>query len=148
MVTEVVYWDSSKQALVAPLLDENTQANTVSWRSSKIPSMDINNDGIIEIPAHVSMSNEESVPSISNQKAPQYLTRWIQMNSDGTLFEVMRSVVNQQDHYMLKLPEDASFELTAESIANERRMDYYALEESIKRRFAVQYTCRTGVRLG
>lgn len=130
MVTEVVYWDSSKQALVAPLLDGNTQANTVSWRSSKIPSMDINNDGIIEIPAHMSMMSEESVPSISNQKAPQYLTRWIQMNSDGTLFEVMRSVVNQQDHYMLILPEDSSGRLTAESTASERRIDFYALEES------------------
>lgn len=129
MITEVVYWDSAKQTLVAPLLDEITRSNTVSWRSSKIPSMDINNDGIIEIPAHVSMFGDDSAPSISTLKTPQHITRWMQMNSDGTLFEVMRSVVNQQDHYMLILPENTSGELTAESADSERRLDFYALGE-------------------
>lgn len=53
MITELVYWDNELMNLVAPFLDNDTMTNTVTSRKGIIPSVDVNNDGTIDIPVLV-----------------------------------------------------------------------------------------------
>ena len=49
MITEIIYWNKDAAALESPTYAEQAQ-EVVSYREETVPSSDINNDGIIEIP--------------------------------------------------------------------------------------------------
>ena len=53
MITEIVYWNSQSQKLVAPLYDEKKGINPVTRRYEPIASRDINNDAIFEVPVQI-----------------------------------------------------------------------------------------------
>ena len=53
MITEIVYWDSQSQKLVAPLYNEKKGINPVTRRYEPIASRDINNDAIFEVPVQI-----------------------------------------------------------------------------------------------
>lgn len=72
MITEVVYWDSKQNVLLAPLYDEATGSNTATLRYEQIESADINNDGMIEIPVQVIALQEGAETGDVT-----YLTDWV-----------------------------------------------------------------------
>ncbi len=94
MITELIYWDSSKAELCAPFLDADTMSNIETLRDNPIPSTDINNDGIIDIPVQgYLLSGEDSTNRI-------YVTEWVDY-SGASPVTVANSVVNFDDNYMI-----------------------------------------------
>ncbi len=126
MITEVVFWDNIKNKLVAPLLDKQTQSNIITWRSDRIPSIDINNDGIIEIPTQTILPG--AISNISAVDAmPIYLTKWIQIRNNGTTFEVMQSVINSSDDYMFILPPKLYKKIAINRNIEHKQLNIYSL---------------------
>ncbi len=96
-VTEVLFY--MKGELVNPLLDSEARENKLTLRDSAIMSEDINNDGIIEIPAASSIANAD----ISGSEKIFY-TDWCAYNGE-TLTKMKVSIVNTVDGYRLDIPE-------------------------------------------
>lgn len=108
MITELVYWDSEKSELRAPLLDTETMTNTATLRYEPIASSDINNDGIIDIPVQNEiLGGEASAENI-------YITKWQDYSADG-MKTVANTLINSADGYMLCLDDS---ELNSTGIRN------------------------------
>lgn len=99
MITEVIWWDKNAHALVAPLLDPETLSNLNTLRTPAVPSMDIDNDGIIEIPVNkVSVGQTENTSTASGQtnagETKLNLTTWCEMTPDGLRSKVYSFINN------------------------------------------------------
>lgn len=101
MITELVYWDSAKSALVAPFFNPKTEANDQTLRHEQLRCADINNDGVIEIPVQQRVLGEvrkAQDPDYENV----YLTGWLNY-SGGSAKTVAQTVVIADDGYMINL---------------------------------------------
>ncbi|MCI5841871.1 MAG: hypothetical protein MRZ96_08355 [Clostridium sp.] len=101
MITELVYWDSSRSALVAPFFNPKTESNDKTLRHEQLRCADINNDGVIEIPVQQQLLGEKRKvqdPDYENV----FLTRWVSY-TDGSLKTAVQAIVNADDGYMVTL---------------------------------------------
>ncbi|HZJ78440.1 MAG TPA: VCBS repeat-containing protein [Clostridia bacterium] len=99
MITEVVFWNQDTGVLEAPLIDEQTQSNIVTWRSTHIPTYDINGDGEIEIPAQTEMPGGVAKQVFSDKDKPFYVTKWYKLKGKE-LIEVEQNAVNYDCKYI------------------------------------------------
>lgn len=73
-VTEVVYWDAAAHCLRAPLTDDNRTAQPKTARVSDLPCLDVDADGVPEIPTQQYYSN--AVIASGEDRQPLPLTIW------------------------------------------------------------------------
>ncbi len=97
MITEIIYWDKSASALVAPLYDSQTQTNTVSLRYEQIECADIDGDGKYEIPVQSVYSGSEDEPDTL-----VYLTDWSYFEGNEPVSS-RETFVNLKDGYYVDL---------------------------------------------
>lgn len=102
MITELVYWDKNKKELVAPLLDAETMSNKVTLRFEPVPSSDINNDGIIDIPVQSKIFGKGD-DSVTIDTENIYLTEWRNYDSMNNFETVANTLINYSDGYMIFL---------------------------------------------
>ena len=95
MITEVVYWDSEKETLVAPMYDEKTNSTTITLRYEQIQSADINNDGMIEIPVQTVSDTDENE---ENNILP--ITDWIYFVGSTPAFYLKTYVCDESGYYI------------------------------------------------
>ena len=149
MITEIVYWNSQSQKLVAPLYDEKKGINPVTRRYEPIASRDINNDAIFEVPVQIilpdsgyaspnllssdAMGAVQTDPAVEEQKL--YLTKWVQFQEfePQTGKVVAYSSINYSDGYMFFYPdqwvEDEKIpKITIISNLQERRWTFFAMK--------------------
>lgn len=93
MITEVLSWDSEKNALVSVFTDSEIGLNTVTMRPQPVTSADIDNDGTIEIPVQREMPGSDVM-----------LTVWSRVEGSG-LEPVRRCVINTAAKYSITLEE-------------------------------------------
>lgn len=101
MITEMVFWDSEKAALVAPWLDPETLTNSITLRYEPVECADINNDGRIDIP--VQMEFGFSQDKLDSEKL--YLTAWLNYEGDKA-YVVSNTLINLNDGYVITLDEE------------------------------------------
>lgn len=128
MITEVIYWDSEKKMLVAPLLDSLTLLNLKTWRSVGIPSSDINNDGVIEIPAQVDESQALTAENILFEPAHFYTIKWLQLNEHGEAKDVLLAAVDFSLSYMFVIPDKLLNSVTLKSYTDNNRWDVFSVD--------------------
>ena len=117
-VTEVLFM--SKGELKNPLLDvENTMENVKTIRSATIPSADVNNDGIIEIPMASDMPNADF-----NSDEKLYYTNWCSFSGDVLTVKQV-SVVNTADGYSINLPKRFIGNIAASKNVDKRTRTVY-----------------------
>ena len=107
MITELIYWNAETSELVDPFVDNVTLTNVSTLRYEPIPSMDINNDGVIEIPVQTAISD---VPQSSDilVSSSFYLTQWKKLDSDGTgLTAVQNSLISTNGGFIFYLDDDS-----------------------------------------
>ena len=107
MITELIYWNAETSELVDPFVDNVTLTNVSTLRYEPIPSMDINNDGVIEIPVQTAISD---VPQSSDilVSSSFYLTQWKKLDSDGTgLTAVQNSLISTNCGFIFYLDDDS-----------------------------------------
>ena len=105
MITELIYWNSETSELVAPFVDDVTLTNVSTLRFEPIPSMDIDNDGTIEIPVQTALSDkpEKSDLLVSSSF---YLTEWKKAAGDE-LVTVQNSLISSAGGFIFRLDEDS-----------------------------------------
>ncbi|MBO4893551.1 MAG: hypothetical protein J5562_01385 [Clostridia bacterium] len=106
MITEVISWDNSTANLVDPFVDPETFTNSATLRYEPIPSMDINGDGLIDIPTQSVISEVEAGPESIDSYIPLYLTEWKNISDDGIGLETsVCSLINTTGGYIFYLTE-------------------------------------------
>ncbi len=96
-VTEVLIED--KGGLSNPLFDVGARENLRTLRSSSYPVMDINNDGILEIPV------QENVPAVASDALAEklYLTNWCSFDGENLTVQTT-TMINVNDGYYFTIP--------------------------------------------
>ncbi|MDD6479192.1 MAG: hypothetical protein PUF48_05215 [Oscillospiraceae bacterium] len=98
MITEVIYY--SKGALVNPLLEAESGENIKTLRANALPSSDINNDEIIEIPVSEIMKASEGMQNAEKV----YYTKWCSFNGKALTSKLV-TLFNTSEYYFLRVPE-------------------------------------------
>ncbi len=98
MITEVIYY--SKGALVNPLLEAESGENIKTLRANALPSSDINNDQIIEIPVSEIMKASEGLQNAEKV----YYTKWCSFNGKALTSKLV-TLFNTSEYYFLHVPE-------------------------------------------
>lgn len=88
-VTEVVYWDAAAHCLRAPLTEDNRALVPQTARSASLPCMDVDADGVPEIPTQQFYSN--AVTAVGNERQTLPLTVWFSF--DGSKLQVTTSAL-------------------------------------------------------
>lgn len=120
MITEVLWWDRDKYTLVAPFFDPITLSNTATLRSPAVPSSDIDDDGIIEIPVNWQNTALEQNPinpdgdSDDTQQVGKQvnLTTWMNIVK-GELVPKSYSFINRTAGYSFTVPNRMAESLVA-----------------------------------
>lgn len=104
MITEMIFWDSEKSALVAPWLDKETLTNNITLRYEPVECADINNDGKIDIPVQMEFGySKNNQDQLESEKL--YLTAWIDYEGDEA-HVVSNTLINLDDGYIITLTEE------------------------------------------
>lgn len=123
MITEILYWDSKDQCLMAPLYEANTMKNS-ALRSVTVSSQDVDGDGLPEVPfvsllpAYVGQSSDDVGNLISWQKYD---------SSKGIFTQAQLMVRNSSDGYSFSLPDSWSKNVTTER-TYDRSLTFYELD--------------------
>lgn len=96
-ITEVLLFE--KGVLKNPLYSADFKETVKTLRSVSLPTTDINQDGILEIPV------QENVPSVAIGAATEilYLTNWCSFDGESLTIQ-QTSMININDGYMLNIP--------------------------------------------
>ena len=111
MFTEVLWWDDVNQTLKAPFTNNETRTNRATLRSPAIPSRDIDEDGIYEIPVAYGLpenytGNTSSRNNASEEKEERvYLTAWSVTGTaePGVLQPKSYSLADTENRFVLRM---------------------------------------------
>ena len=118
--TEILYWEKSGASLRNPLYFSGEKNYTL--RAAAIASQDINGDGIAEIPI------THGLPGEFTEDAPDtaYAVNWHRYDmSTNTFTNLLSTVVNSRDGYMMILPEAWRDNITTEQNAEQASLSFY-----------------------
>lgn len=115
MFTEVLWWDDVNQTLKAPFTGNETRTNRATLRSPAIPTVDIDEDGIFEIPVAYGLPENYTGNTSSRKNAAEeeeeqiYLSAWSVTGTaePGVLQTKAYSLVDTQNKFVLRI--DAGF---------------------------------------
>lgn len=111
MFTEVLWWDNVNQRLRSPFTENATNTNQATLRTPAVPTADIDENGVYEIPvAYGSMS-----ASSDEEEAPVLLSAWSVTSTaePGSLQPVAYSLVDTENRYVLQVASDRRDSLIA-----------------------------------
>lgn len=128
MITEVIYWDSVSKSLKVPLLNQKTTTNIMSARTPPVPSMDIDNDGKIEIPVSKDKRALNDI-NVNTRYSVSYdialgITKWCSVENDR-LKEKESSLINFNDFYILMIDDSYVNKLNAKINLKTRKLIAY-----------------------
>ncbi len=97
-ITEVIYFDEIAKSLTAPMYDTASGSNDLTVRSFGRRSMDINEDGEIEIPNDLLLPGSWYSNSV-------YATQWMQLQSDNSFIDVMTVYTDSENKFSMSFPD-------------------------------------------
>lgn len=131
-ITELLYWDDENNCLLSPLFDVESQTTKATWRNMQISCMDVDNDGLLEIPTSYEMKGSETVLNTAKESLPVvndnfsstalYYIKWVKF-VNGKLKPVQYSVVNDKIGFMLLVQSSWVGRITA--IKSDNQLDFY-----------------------
>ncbi|MCL2508809.1 MAG: hypothetical protein FWF05_06505 [Oscillospiraceae bacterium] len=128
MITEILYWNSTSQTLSVPLLDNETQCNTQSWRSVRLASRDLDGDGIVEVPVQVELKGGEIWYIDADVSNTFYITNWCNLVGNR-LVTVKKSLVNYSESCLFYIPEGWEDRFTVSSYKDTNKWDFYSVDQ-------------------
>lgn len=124
MVTQVIYWDSEKETLVAPYSGKSSQTMNITSRNAtcSYTSRDIDGNSIIEFPVVNTLPGSDT-----NSKDPvTYLINWSQFDVQTQApVRVMSTVINSRDGFWYLFPESWRGKVTCRSDADTHSTVFY-----------------------
>lgn len=104
LITELINIKHEDFSTNLPLYDANTSEIPLTARGTQIFSLDIDNDGIVEIPTQEIMPNAFNVSNNSSEKTPLSLTVWSELE-ENELSVDFKCLYNVSDNYLYKIPD-------------------------------------------
>lgn len=105
LITEVINVAHNDFSITLPLYQANTSEIPLTARGSQIYSIDIDNDGIVEIPTFEAMSNAFYISNSSSDKTPLPLTVWSEIN-ENELSVDFKCLYNVSYNYFFEIPDE------------------------------------------
>lgn len=103
MITEIIMWDDDSSKLVDPVLNQQNYTNTATWRNSRIPVRDFDDDGHLEIPVGVEIPGASVIVSGELKEETLCFTCWSGFN--GTKLKAEKYILyNEKEGYSLDIP--------------------------------------------
>lgn len=131
MTTELVYWDPEEQKLQAPFYSSDSSNKISLTRPAGVTCMDINEDGVIEIPAARpfegnAVASNTVMPAMderaASSAAPAYITQWQQyFPQEKELVSIQNMYVNTEEGYYFLMPSSWLETVTGALEAGERQ---------------------------
>ncbi len=140
MITEVIYWNSETSTLEAPSFDSQTQSNSQTWRSVRLPTYDIDDDDELEIPVQIKMNGGVTVAGDVNSFF--YITKWYKLNGKE-LIEAEQNAVNFDCKYIVNLSSKWADSITIYSTkqSNEWKVFLYDAANSVTKDLLFTIAC-------
>ena len=104
LITELINIKHEDFSTNLPLYDANTSEIPLTARGSQILSLDIDNDGIVEIPTQEIMPNAFNVSNNSLENTPLSLTVWSELN-ENELSVDFKCLYNVSYNYLYEIPD-------------------------------------------
>ncbi len=128
MITEVIYWNKEKSNLEAPFFDNETLTNFKTQRTPGIASMDIDDDGKIEIPTDSVKKNNLPLDISGSNEIAVGITQWCVVKNDQ-LEPKAYSLVNYSDLYILIISDSDADSILAYNNLKQRKLTVYKKTE-------------------
>lgn len=130
IITDVIVWDNSIQALRSLLAGENAAQNPPTARSTKLASNDIDKDGVIEIPVTKALPGAITKSGEEDEALP--LTVWLSIES-GTLVEKTECLMIYSSSYLFKFDAKWYGNVTVVNDISERACIFYKYSSATKK---------------
>ncbi len=133
MKTQILFYDNGKLQNNFALDKDVDQQLT---RQAGILSMDIDQDGIIEIPVlelmpgYTDQTESSDTANVTADRDTQYLTHW-NVFRDGRFEEKMLSYVNMNFGYLLEIPEELRGKITVKRNTETNEVVFYEYGSSL-----------------
>ena len=133
MKTQILFYDNGKLQNNFALDKDVDQQLT---RQAGILSMDIDQDGIIEIPVlelmpgYADQTESSDTANVTADRDTQYLTHW-NVFRDGRFEEKMLSYVNMNFGYLLEIPEELRGKITVKRNTETNEVVFYEYGNSL-----------------
>lgn len=126
--TEMVYWNAELSVPVRAV----SKPSLTNSRSHKVLSMDVDNDGLLEIPVITTMFGDEKQFSVSyyDDLYTFTLLEWQDMKGDGDSNHI-KTLNNTLDMYLLVFPWESEVSVKYDSVRD--ALVYYEWNEDIKK---------------
>ena len=96
MLTEVIYWSGYYNTIISPFFSYSTGVTSSTTRESMLSCMDVDSDGVIEIPIDAEVAD---LPS------DVYAVEWTKYDS-SVLKSACYSLAVRKDEYQIIIPDD------------------------------------------
>lgn len=105
LITEVIDICHEGFLTTLPLYETNTSINPLTLRSLQVLSLDIDNDGIVEIPTYENMANSFDVTNGTDDSIPMPLTVWSEINENELTVD-FKCMYNISYNYFYEMPSE------------------------------------------
>ena len=105
LITEVIDINHEDFVITLPLYETNTSENPLTLRSLQILSLDIDNDGVVEIPTYENMSNSFDITNGTDDSIPMPLTVWSEINEEVLTVD-FKCMYNISYNYFYEMPSE------------------------------------------
>ncbi len=130
-ITEVIEIDHSTFEFSLPLYENNISGKPVTLRDSRTSSVDIDNDGIVEIPTLENLPYGERISDDTEKPIPLNLTVWSELSDDSdSLIETdFKCILNSTYGYMFVFANEWTDRITAVYNSDTALLKFYLLED-------------------
>lgn len=103
LITEVINVSHNDFTISLPLYEANTSEIPLTARNSQILSIDIDNDGVVEIPTYETIPNAINISENLSETTPLSLTVWSEIK-ENVLSVDFKCLYNIQFNYYYEIP--------------------------------------------
>ncbi len=127
LITEVIDINHEDFAITLPLYETNTSENPLTLRSLQILSLDIDNDGVVEIPTYENMPNSFDVTNGTDDAIPMPLTVWSEINENKLTVD-FKCMYNISYNYFYEMPAEWVGEVYVTYNSGDSILTFYNLD--------------------
>ena len=129
VITEIIDIEHESYEITLPLYENNKSEKPVTIRDSRTQSVDVDNDGIVEIPTLETLPGGKRITENGDEFTTLSLTVWSELKED-TIETEFKSLLNTTYGYMFIFPKEWADKITAVYNTSTTLLTFYALGEN------------------
>lgn len=130
VITEVIDIEHESYEISLPLYENNKSEKPVTIRNSRTYSIDIDNDGIVEIPTLETLKGGKRITDGVEGFSSLSLTVWSELTDEYDIKPEFKSLLNTTYGYMYIFPDEWTDKITAVYNNSSALLTFYVLNEN------------------